>query len=351
MDENGDYAYREGYHKLLVDFKMFDADGNILPQGNITPNLNEGFMKDLLNAEVDKKQNYKFPQEVYDDINKKFGSKHSDRSTKTFKNGQNANGVFVANALIDLADSKSKWWTGRYNHDIFTMSKSDDTEFRQFYREILNRTKDMEDYGEESRIVNDSFTVKDHKGREYIYHVKLDGYLHGVALEKIDKATYEAALQRETKGGTNGKSLADIKRRTGTDRAKMGRYSAGDGRNRASDGNPGYGGLGSGSSQSHMAGTDGGENSSNRKVPAVTKKSERSNTPTFYSQMAKVVEGMKQEKFGASSVISMLRGRGVKAEEIRWSGIHAFLDGKKSVTKQELLVFINTVWCYHTAIK
>ena len=70
--------------------------------------------------------------------------------------------------------------------------------------------------------------------------------------------------------------------------------------------------------------------------------SERNNAPTFYSQMGKVVEGMKQEKFGASSVISMLRGRGVKAEEIRWSGIHAFLDGKKSVTKAELLEFINS---------
>lgn len=66
------------------------------------------------------------------------------------------------------------------------------------------------------------------------------------------------------------------------------------------------------------------------------------NAPTFYSQMGKVVEGMKQDKFGASSVISMLRGRGVKAEEIRWSGIQAFLDGKKSVTKAELLDFINS---------
>lgn len=56
--------------------------------------------------------------------------------------------------------------------------------------------------------------------------------------------------------------------------------------------------------------------------------------------MGKVVEGMKQEKFGASSVISMLRGRGVKAEEIRWSGIQEFLEGKKSVTKAELLEFI-----------
>lgn len=62
--------------------------------------------------------------------------------------------------------------------------------------------------------------------------------------------------------------------------------------------------------------------------------------PTFYSQMEKVIEGMKQEKFGASSVVSMLRGRGVKVEEIKWSGIETFLEGKKSVTKQELLEFV-----------
>jgi hypothetical protein len=68
--------------------------------------------------------------------------------------------------------------------------------------------------------------------------------------------------------------------------------------------------------------------------------SERDEAPTFYSQMAKVVDGMKQEKFGAASVVSMLRGKGVKAEEIKWSGIEAFLEGKKSVTKAELLDFI-----------
>ena len=73
VDENGDFTYREGYHKLLVDFKMFDKDGNILPQGEITPNLDDAFMADLLTAEVDKKQSYEFPQEVYDQIEKQFG--------------------------------------------------------------------------------------------------------------------------------------------------------------------------------------------------------------------------------------------------------------------------------------
>ena len=62
--------------------------------------------------------------------------------------------------------------------------------------------------------------------------------------------------------------------------------------------------------------------------------------PTFYSQMETVVSGMKQNKFGASSVVDMLRGRGVKAEEIKWSGIEAWLEGKKSVTKADLQKFI-----------
>ena len=90
VDANGDYAYREGYHKLLVDFKMFDAEGNILPQGNITPNLDESFMKDLLNAEIDKKQNYEFPQAVYDAIDKKFGEQQSSQETDLDTNKDSA---------------------------------------------------------------------------------------------------------------------------------------------------------------------------------------------------------------------------------------------------------------------
>ena len=78
----------------------------------------------------------------------------------------------------------------------------------------------------------------------------------------------------------------------------------------------------------------------NIKESGRVKYSDRGNTPTFYSQMAKVVAGVKQEKLGAASVVNMLRGKGVKAEEIKWSGIEAFLDGKKSVTKAELQEFI-----------
>lgn len=62
--------------------------------------------------------------------------------------------------------------------------------------------------------------------------------------------------------------------------------------------------------------------------------------PMFYSKMEREIEAIKQNKLSATSVISMLRGKGVKAEEIKWSGIETFLEGKKSVTKEELLEFV-----------
>lgn len=62
--------------------------------------------------------------------------------------------------------------------------------------------------------------------------------------------------------------------------------------------------------------------------------------PVFYSQMQRLVEGIKMDKIGASSVVNFLKGKGVRHDEIKWSGIEAFLEGKKSVTKQELLDFL-----------
>jgi len=62
--------------------------------------------------------------------------------------------------------------------------------------------------------------------------------------------------------------------------------------------------------------------------------------PTFYSHMGKVVDDVKLEKMGTSSILNHLKNRGVKDEEIKWSGIEVFLEGKKSVTKAELQEFV-----------
>ena len=62
--------------------------------------------------------------------------------------------------------------------------------------------------------------------------------------------------------------------------------------------------------------------------------------PTFYSHMGKVIDDVKLEKMGTSSILNHLKNRGVKDEELKWSGIEAFLEGKKSVTKAELQEFV-----------
>ncbi|MGI6726192.1 MAG: hypothetical protein ACOX62_08385 [Christensenellales bacterium] len=67
----------------------------------------------------------------------------------------------------------------------------------------------------------------------------------------------------------------------------------------------------------------------------------RGYAPPMYSRLQMEIEALKDDaKLGADSVIAYLRKRGVKAEEIRWSGIQAFLQGKKSVTKAELMEFV-----------
>ena len=53
-----------------------------------------------------------------------------------------------------------------------------------------------------------------------------------------------------------------------------------------------------------------------------------------------MIDDVKLEKMGTSSILNHLKNRGVKDEEIKWSGIEAFLEGKKSVTKAELQEFV-----------
>lgn len=62
--------------------------------------------------------------------------------------------------------------------------------------------------------------------------------------------------------------------------------------------------------------------------------------PTFYSHMGKVIDDIKLEKMGGESLLNHLKNRGVKTEELKWSGIEVFLEGKKSVTKAELQEFV-----------
>ena len=81
-------------------------------------------------------------------------------------------------------------------------------------------------------------------------------------------------------------------------------------------------------------------NTGHKDIRYQKKENPTSYAPTFYSHMDRVVEGIKMDKIGAASLLPYLKGKGVKHDEIKWSGIEAFLEGKKSVTKAELQEFL-----------
>ena len=195
----------------------------------------------------------------------------SRKERKTFAKDKNANGVFVIELLIDLANPNSEWFTGGHIYDTLSVDTEDDTEFRNFYNEVYNRTKNMGDRVLDAKqLVEDFFVVKDGMGRGYIYTVKLDGYLHGVILEKTDLAKYSAAMQKYNGGNKNERTYADIGRRIAIERSKLGRDLDGNiGTNKTKE-PVGYGRVGNQEPDSNKARKSKGEGSSYRDVRTIT---------------------------------------------------------------------------------
>lgn len=252
---------------IYADLKPESAEGQLVQE---MKEQFEQIQQLFAEALADAGENYRNAAEVDADKDSHGDRQYQARSKnppKTFKNGQNANGEFVANILIDLADSNSEWWTGVYNRAILGMSKSDDTEFRQFYQEILKRTKDMAEHGESPKMqINDSFVVQNGNGKVFIYHVKLDGYLHGTVVSKIDKKKHEAMLQKAMQGGKYGQSDVDLNRRIEDARNVMERNRSIDSRNFGPESKLEYGRMDPEPSKSHLGRFDERKDSDNRYV-------------------------------------------------------------------------------------
>ncbi len=91
---------------------MFDRDGNILPQGEITPTLDDEFMTELLAAEVEKKQSYEFPQKVYDELDRQFGGEAKKyQSRGILPENYTTYGVHwgVEDGIISKIDARIVW--------------------------------------------------------------------------------------------------------------------------------------------------------------------------------------------------------------------------------------------------
>lgn len=78
-------------------------------------------------------------------------------------------------------------------------------------------------------------------------------------------------------------------------------------------------------------------------IQAVAKSGKAPIAPPFYSALEQAVNNIGQAKGSGDQWLGTLRNaKGVKPEELEWTGVNEFLKGKKNVTKQELQDFINS---------
>ena len=337
VDANGEYVYTEGYHKFLVDFKLFDQQGNILQQKPVVPVFDDALNARILNEYVAGKKAPVTRDAVYDRLVNEV-IKHSKRKAAIKKSPPSKsalaiyteeqynafgwasyNKVITANEretllsrFADFKHNRNKYPITRWGEAVLHSTEaprviiyvraSSTIKMPEITRVVKIVADDVSDINKiRERIVANEFEQKllpydaitDYYGEEYLeFHRKRD---------YASFRSYQDSIRKREGGQEINPDSGELQDGGRNDRGGIEGYRSDDSR---------------------------------------IKRSSRKKAPTFYSYMGVVVDGVKQDKLGAASVINLLKGKGVKAEEIKWSGIETWLEGKKSVTKAELQEFI-----------
>lgn len=340
-NENGEYVYTEGFHKFLVDFKTFAQTevGEYLPQRPVKPIFDDNYITKILkdyvksqkikDAEIAKNMP-KVIERITNEIVKPNEKKFSDRDSKGNQLSKEQQEFFKDSKVRDSKGRLQVVYHGTTS-EFNTFKRGDIGYHFGSYEQARNR---LSYQGGKKRYIKAYLDIKNPLVIEHDSGSWHGNYAAGMMLTWGDFNSNPEAVAK----------LQEIARMYDTRRSdfelKNFLKSLGyDGiqylnTHESEFGKESYSYIAFDSNQVKEV--------SNIKPTSDhdIRYSDRDLAPTFYSQMGKVVEGMKQDKFAADSVISMLRGRGIKAEEIRWSGIATWLEGKKSVTKQELQEFI-----------
>ena len=107
-NEQGEYVYTPGYYKLLLDFKLFDEKGRILPQKPVKADFDDAFLKTILEDYV-KGEQEKYEGDidaVYDEIVEKLGLNEREEDVTHFSRSNRNQEIFVSNAASALAKVK-----------------------------------------------------------------------------------------------------------------------------------------------------------------------------------------------------------------------------------------------------
>jgi hypothetical protein len=114
LQNNGDGSYSlktdgstDGYWKLLIDFKMYDNDGNGSPQMPVKPDFNMDEATRMLNAYSGGHSNFPVAQGIVDSFVKEYKGSHKDYSSK----------YIDMDADVDVQYSSKEETTEGYSND------------------------------------------------------------------------------------------------------------------------------------------------------------------------------------------------------------------------------------------
>ena len=343
VDENGNYVYTEGYHKFLVDFKTFDQNtGEYLPQMPVKPVFENDYITSLLTDYV-KSQKVKDAEftkampKVLDRITKEIvksdGVKYSDRDyfaedkyfkTQIAKWEELKHGSYVKVGQIGEKHPLHSVGmpTGVMRYDVSKLKKNMADHGDYLTIELLKAIPD---------IIANPVAIAEYSAENTVnvfgdVFVGNSPMMVGVTISK-DRAGNDISKVRTLNARRDVGSLItdDTVLYLDEDKKRTRKWFQACGK-QVPLGETKFGFIRSISQTSDFV---------NRKFS-----DRESYAPTFYSHMGNVIDGIKLDKMGAGGVVSYLKGRGVKDEEIKWSGIETFLEGKKSVTKAELQEFV-----------
>ena len=340
VDENGDYVYTEGYHKFLVDFKTFDQNtGEYLPQMPVKPIFDNAYITGLLKAYV-KSQKAKdanlakaIPKvldRITNEIVKPNEVKLSDRDSLGNELSAEQQEFFKDSKVRDKKGNLMVLYHGTTAN--FNTFKKGDVGFhfgtKGAARGRVGFGKNVALKEVYLNITNPIVFDEDLGSWDADFRLTRELYDMGILTQEDAESvlfTDDRKYKRNTEA-TN-KKLASVLL------------------------NKGYDGIQYSNTFETKKVTTSYIVFNSNQAKEITNKTPTNNpdirysdrdsyAPTFYSYMGKVIDGIRLEKMGAGGVVSFLKGKGVKSEEIKWSGIEAFLEGKKSVTKAELQEFV-----------
>lgn len=122
-DKAGDFVYTKGYYKFLLDFKMFDAKGRILPQEVVQPIFNDEVNKQILDDYV-KGEKAKAPNEkVYEEVKEALGLGGQPKYSLAY-HGSGANFDKFDHSFMSSGEGQQIFGWGTYVSEVEDIAKT-----------------------------------------------------------------------------------------------------------------------------------------------------------------------------------------------------------------------------------